>query len=213
MTNETMSAHKDYLEFPHHDWKYSSKAFERLALRVPLALDVGCGNGDKTVVHARYAEVFVGGDLNAHALKQALSKGIMAVRFDAHAFPFRSGVFDLVTSFQTIEHFACPNLFLSEVRRVMARGGLAMIITPNRRRANSFLNRILRIFHPSAAAYPMNPDHVHEFDLRELTHLAGACFEDYCARPIGLRIATIELEWLPWLLQGVGDQLVLICRN
>jgi ubiquinone/menaquinone biosynthesis C-methylase UbiE len=137
----------------------------------------------------------------------------MVVRFDAHALPFRSGLFDLVTGYHVIEHLHTPSLFVSEVRRVMARGGMAIIITPNRRRINSLVNRMLRILHSKGAVYPMNPDHVHEFDLWELARLAGSFFRGYHVKPIGLKFLVLEVELLPRALRVVGDQLVAICRT
>jgi len=201
------------LKFPNHDWKYSYQTLERRAIRASLGLDIGCGSGEKTVIHARFADALVGGDLDTRALKQASTKGIMTVRFDAHALPFRKGAFDLVMCFHTIEHLASPSLFLEEVRRGMAEGSMLIIITPNRQRATSLLNRMLRFIHRNADAFPMNPLHVHEFDLGELKRVASACFEDYYVQPIGLRIWRFDVEFLPRILWKVGDQLAAICRT
>jgi 2-polyprenyl-3-methyl-5-hydroxy-6-metoxy-1,4-benzoquinol methylase len=44
--------------------------------------------------------------------------------------------FDVVVSFQVIEHLSRPAEFLSEVKRVLRRDGWALIGTPNKRSGN-----------------------------------------------------------------------------
>jgi hypothetical protein len=94
-----------------------------------------------------FAETAVDGDVDKDSLAIASSKGINVVRLDANVFPFRDGVFDLVTSFHTIEH---------------------LIITPNRRRLTSVANVLVRAFHASSTPFPMNPDHVRAVSMREI---------------------------------------------
>ena len=46
--------------------------------------------------------------------------------------PFEDGAFDLVVSFETIEHVRDPEAVLDELRRVLADDGLLLISTPNK---------------------------------------------------------------------------------
>jgi SAM-dependent methyltransferase len=67
--------------------------------------------------------------------------------------------FDVVVSFQVIEHIANDNLYLQEIHRVLKPGGTALITTPNRKMS---LTR--------------NPWHVREYLPEELTALAKKTF-------------------------------------
>ncbi len=50
---------------------------------------------------------------------------------DAMSLPFRSRVFDLVTCFEVIEHFAKPESIIAEASRVAHDHALVLISTPN----------------------------------------------------------------------------------
>jgi SAM-dependent methyltransferase len=51
---------------------------------------------------------------------------------DASRLPFRDHSFEVVVSFETIEHFSTPQDFLSECSRLLETGGELIISTPNR---------------------------------------------------------------------------------
>lgn len=46
--------------------------------------------------------------------------------------PFPAASFDVVESMDVIEHTADPGVYLDELRRVLAPGGLVLLVTPNR---------------------------------------------------------------------------------
>ena len=50
---------------------------------------------------------------------------------EGEAIPFRNGVFDVVTSWNVLEHVQDLDLVLSEIVRVLAPGGCAVLIVPN----------------------------------------------------------------------------------
>jgi len=52
---------------------------------------------------------------------------------DAESLPLRSGQFDVVVSFETIEHVSDYRRLLAEVTRALRRDGLLIVSTPNRR--------------------------------------------------------------------------------
>jgi SAM-dependent methyltransferase len=51
---------------------------------------------------------------------------------DGTQLPFRTASFDLVTSFETLEHIAHATTFIGEVRRVLMPSGTLVLSTPNR---------------------------------------------------------------------------------
>ena len=82
-------------------------------------LDVGCGDG-----------AFV-----AYCNREGLgAKGVDiadGVDFETDSLGYPDHSFDIVTMFSVIEHIKDPSNILSEVRRVLAKNGLLVIITPN----------------------------------------------------------------------------------
>jgi ubiquinone/menaquinone biosynthesis C-methylase UbiE len=98
-------------------------------------LDCGCGKGWITgAISSRLGiRNSFGVDISDKEIKEARSKK-MPVRFevgDVHSLGFRDSSFDLVTSFEVIEHLDCPLTFLKEVYRVLRPGGVFLITTPN----------------------------------------------------------------------------------
>lgn len=73
--------------------------------------------------------------------------------------PFADNSFDVVVTFQVIEHIQDDVAFLKEIHRVLKPGGLAMITTPNRPMSLS-----------------RNPWHIREYTGKELGDLAKKIF-------------------------------------
>jgi SAM-dependent methyltransferase len=118
-------------------------------------LDAGCGVGWGTVELARGgARSVTGVDIDDIALMSARERSAgnaEFVRGDLAALPFADGSFDLVVSFDAIEHVADPSRALDEFRRVLRPGGVLAVSTPNR------------------GIYPSgNPFHLHELSSGEL---------------------------------------------
>lgn len=92
-----------YRKFRHYDWKSSYEALRDLGLKHPLVLDVGCGDGRKTIVHMDIIEFLIGLDMDLKHLKEAKMRGIYVVRGDATKLPFKNDSFDAILSFHVIE--------------------------------------------------------------------------------------------------------------
>lgn len=73
---------------------------------------------------------------------------------------FKDNTFDVVTSFETMEHIN-PELYLKEIRRVLKPGGKLILSTPQ----NS-LGYIL-----------INSQHNHEYSLEEITDITSEYFK------------------------------------
>lgn len=52
------------------------------------------------------------------------------VAADAHQLPFRDGLFQRVECDAVLEHVRCPERVMDEIRRVLAPGGYAHLVTP-----------------------------------------------------------------------------------
>lgn len=135
-------------------------------------LDVACGTGYGAGYMAeKGAGEVVGVDISilaANYARERFGKDNQAsfICADAIRLPFADSVFDVVVSFETIEHIRQYRKFLEECRRVLKKGGWLICSTPNR-----------RIFSPNLAK-PINTFHVKEFWPEEFYSLLRRYFAD-----------------------------------
>lgn len=108
--------------------------FATTFVRANRVLDIACGEGygSAALLHAGAASL-VGVDISEAAVNHARAKyGIDARLGSAELIPAPDKSFDLVVSFETIEHVPHPERFVKEVRRVLTPGGLFLVSTPNK---------------------------------------------------------------------------------
>ena len=122
-------------------------------------LDVGCGIGHSYQLLA--PRVTVGLDISAEALA---GQDRETVEADMREIPFGDGEFAAVLSVQSLEHVPDPERVVAEVARVLAAGGTAMFVTPNR----------LTLGRPDEI---IDPYHFREFDHAELADLCRQHFD------------------------------------
>jgi len=126
-------------------------------------LDTGCGVGYGTDYLAQSASHVVGVDNESEAVEFAVaryrSENTAYLVGDCQRLPFASRTFDVVTSFELIEHLPDANAYLDEVRRVLRQGGIFLVSTPNR-----------PVYHEHLADV-RNPFHVREWDHDEFVSL------------------------------------------
>lgn len=147
-------------------------------------LDLACGVGYGSAELARVARRVVGGDIDEESVAYARRRyGQPNVTFevvDAAALPFPDGSFDVVCSFETIEHLADRAAYLAEVTRVLRAEGTFVVSTPRADRTTRD---------------PANPFHRIEYsrrDFRELLEGRFAGVELYGQR----RMQTRRYRWL-----------------
>ena len=131
-------------------------------------LDVGCNTGYGTLRFVPVAKRVVGVDVSPRAIDAARERApggrpefVLTGGFDL---PFPDGSFDLVTSFQVLEHVPDPIAFLRELARVTGPGGTVILATPN---AATRLD---------PGMTPWNRFHVHEYVATELHDLLAGVF-------------------------------------
>lgn len=124
-------------------------------------LDIASGEGyGSAMLAGRAAKVF-GVDIDAEAVASANIRygrsGVLEYQVgDAYALPFGDQTFDAVVSFETIEHIEHPQRLLKEIKRVLKKGGFAVISSPNK----SIYNRGLK---------EPNRFHLSEMEIGEFT--------------------------------------------
>jgi len=109
------------------------------------SLDIACADGGTSLfIKDRFGIECHGIDISPHSVKLANKNGIIAKVHDIREkFPYKDDTFDLIIGLEIIEHILNTDFFISEVYRIMKRGGICIITTPN---LCSFTNRMLILF-------------------------------------------------------------------
>lgn len=138
-------------------------AFAQQLVAGKKVLDIACGEGYGSALLAETASEVVGGDINEETLKLAAygyrdrqNLHFMATSCDSLALATAS--FDVVVSFETIEHITAQDGMLAEINRVLKPNGLLCISSPN------------KIQYSDERGYS-NPFHVKELYRQELASL------------------------------------------
>ena len=94
-------------------------------------LDVGCGEGLLGSFLVEDNEVF-GVDIHKNKIKKCLNKGIKAqlVKED-DGLPYEDNALDVVTCCDVLEHLLDPFKMVSEINRVLKKGGMFLSTVPN----------------------------------------------------------------------------------
>jgi len=135
-----------------------------------VVLDVACdsGHGAAHLLKSGARRV-VGVDVSERALdytrQQSLRQGINFIRAEASRLPFKEGSFQVIVSFETLEHLSASDEFLSEVVRNLSPSGLFILSTLNRRVFSPFFR---------SSYFPL---HKKEYALGELVALLNRFFE------------------------------------
>jgi len=130
-------------------------------------LDVSCGSGyGSYYLLERGSREVTGVDITSEAIQYAQkryqAKKLTFIKADAENLPFPDQSFDIVVSFETIEHLHRQKKFLQEVKRILNISGVFIISTPN------------------AYAYPKgNKYHIKELKPKQLRKLIGKYFKNF----------------------------------
>lgn len=124
-------------------------------------LEVGCGEGRGIDWMIDKSKSFTALDKIEEALAKLRTKYPQAKFISGNIPPFNApdNAFDVVVSFQVIEHIKDDKSYLKEILRVLKPGGVALLTTPNRPMSLS-----------------RNPWHEREYTGAELLALAKAIF-------------------------------------
>lgn len=112
-------------------------AFARSLARGKRVLDAACGEGYGSAVLAAEATAVTGVDIDAQAIAHAQARysghaNLRFLRSDVTALPFPDNAFDLVVSFETLEHLAQQERLLAEFARVLAADGVLVLSSPDK---------------------------------------------------------------------------------
>lgn len=184
--DEYVESEGDYVIYSLHKATYE---FARLFTEGKKVLDLGCGTGYGTAAIASSASEAIGVDISGTAVRQA------SERFPADnltftqiqpvedgPLPFADASFDVVLSFQVVEHVPDVAAYVAEVRRVLRPGGTFLCVTPERAH---------RLF---AHQRPWNEFHLTEFAADELREILRTRFSDVAISGMSARAGIIGHE-------------------
>jgi len=126
-------------------------------------LEVGCGEGRGVDILTKGAQRFTAVD-KITAVVERLQERYPEGKFISMNIPplaLPDNAYDVVVSFQVIEHIKDDDLFLREIHRVLRPGGTALITTPNRK-----------------LSLTRNPWHIREYLPHELDSMAQKYFRE-----------------------------------
>jgi SAM-dependent methyltransferase len=94
-------------------------------------LDVGCGNAWSAYAFAKRGFDVIGVDLNPDAFEPPPHPNLRLQEGSVLHLPFADASFDLIASYQMLEHVPAPEAALREMLRVVVPGGTISIVSPN----------------------------------------------------------------------------------
>ena len=133
-------------------------------------LEVGCGEGRGIDLLMPNARSFTAVDKIEPVIERLKAKHPGARLMSMNIPPLaglQDNAYDLVVSFQVIEHIKDDRLFLKEIHRVLRPGGTALLTTPNRR-----------------LSLTRNPWHIREYLPEELEAIAKEVFSEVTVKGI-----------------------------
>ncbi len=153
--------------FARHVVAYEMAAGEAQGKRV---IDVGCGEGyGPAMLSTRGAKEVLGVDIApeivAHARAAYAASNLSFEVMDVNRLEVPDRAFDLAISFQVVEHLVDESGYFSEISRVLAPGGTAVLTTPNRLTISPGRDR------------PINPFHLREYTPGEFKEVLADHFE------------------------------------
>jgi 2-polyprenyl-3-methyl-5-hydroxy-6-metoxy-1,4-benzoquinol methylase len=150
-------------------WGEHRSRYHLAATRVRGAtvLDVGCGAGIGCEILADAgARLVVGADLRlCRAAPRVRQDEVAFLTASETALPFRDGAFEVVTSFETLQHVDEDRRLVAELRRVLAPGGSLLLSTPNALHSR-----------PAIDGHAADRFHTYEYEPDELRALLSQLF-------------------------------------
>ena len=137
------NSHRNVKKHLYDREKLSLQLLSRVAKKHAHFLDAGCGHGDFLMYVRKYFP-----ELKIKGLDYSKKEVVEACRngFDVSQSNFEEGIglksnqFDIAYAGELIEHLYNPDIFLSEMHRIIKKDGYFIISTPN---LHAWFNRIL----------------------------------------------------------------------
>ncbi|WP_376692635.1 class I SAM-dependent methyltransferase [Wenzhouxiangella sp. EGI_FJ10409] len=169
-------------EMAYEHWHRYAWAAELVADKE--VLDAACGEGYGSNLLAARARSVTGLDIGeaavAHARERYRRDNLQFDQGNATKLPYDDGSFDVVVSFETLEHLEAQETLLAEFRRVLRPDGFLVISSPDRKT------------YSDETGYD-NPFHVRELYRDELESLIESSFPAF--RLFGQKLMFVSGLW------------------
>ncbi|MBL7749206.1 MAG: class I SAM-dependent methyltransferase [Chitinophagaceae bacterium] len=168
-----MSSERQLLESEGRWWGEHQHRYNEAIKRLKpgdIVLDIACGTGFGTAaLAAATSGKVIGGDISEEAITECKENWVKAnldfQAMDGTALPFDDNHFDVIVSFETIEHTTSYPAMLKEFARTLKPGGQLILSTPN-----------AAITSPDGKIG--NPYHTQEFRYAELKKILEGVFSE-----------------------------------
>jgi methionine biosynthesis protein MetW len=184
-------------------------------------LDLGCGIGLLAKELNKYKIDLHGADITEWALNEARKKGYKTKLVNLEEnLPFESNSFDVVICLETIEHMHNVTELMTEINRILKKGGATIISTPN----SASLNARLRFLLGQKILTMQAPSHIQSFvckELKEIMHKAKfkeiKITSTYIPIVPGITpftpVAGSIVSWLGKIKPSFGDTFIIIAKK
>ncbi len=116
---------------------YHRYAYAQRIVNNKTVLDAACGEGYGTDMLAQHAKQAYGIDIDTETIKHSQSRykreNLQFRQGSCTDLPFEDSTFDVVISFETLEHLAEQSQMLNEFNRVLKKDGILIISTPDKK--------------------------------------------------------------------------------
>ena len=157
----------DYLHFLRHKKAY---LYAGEFCKDKNILDYGCGNGYGAYYLSKQANKIIGIDIDKNTINSCKrnynQKNLSFQKINSFPLPFNDKHFDVIISFQVIEHIKIVSKYLYEIKRILKEDGVVLITTVNRK------YRLLPY------QMPWNPEHFREYSFKKLKNELMAFFNE-----------------------------------
>lgn len=107
-------------------------------------LDIGCGEGYSLIEAFSRGWSVYGIDITDHRIETAKDNGIRFINSDLMNAKLPSEFFDIVYLDSVLEHVYNPSEYLTEIKRILKKGGILYLGVPNE---DSLFNDVRKIFY------------------------------------------------------------------
>ncbi|MFK8013443.1 MAG: class I SAM-dependent methyltransferase [Marinicellaceae bacterium] len=116
---------------------YHRYAFAKNFVNDKKVLDAACGEGYGSHILSKYSKHVTGIDIDKESISHANRKydenNLSFIVASCSNLPFENNSFDVVVSFETLEHLAEQEQMLAEFNRVLKNDGTLIISTPDKK--------------------------------------------------------------------------------
>ena len=151
-------------------------------------LDLGCGQGFFIETAKKRGWNVYGTEYRKQAIETCLAKGLNIHSGGLNDSPYPNNFFDIITSFEVIEHINNPVLELEKIHQLLVSDGYLYATTPN-------FNSLNRIFLGKNWCIIGFPDHLSYYTPKTINHLfTKSKFNKVSLKTTGFSYASIKNE-------------------